>query len=240
MKNRMKNQKTEPSGSQSGPQSLTERLVAMDHDAWGEAVDKYRPMLIRLGCADLSKDEAEDLADEVILVTWKYFQDGRFEHRAKNTEESDGEDDDSENVKESGKKPKSEEDSEKTFVGWLCEVHRNRMYNLFKRASRKRRIKSGEESDMMIRNLQMQEKHSPLTTWLSALDDSKFSNQFRILAFSYPTKVWTAFFRTHDRNLSADTVAEQLGVTREDVYNFNRRVKRKLEKIDIDSEDWDE
>ena len=214
----MKNQKTEktvPSGGQSEALNLTERLVAMDEDAWGEVVDKYRNMLIRLGCAkSLSKDEAEDLADDVILVAWKYFQDGRFELRGK--------------------------DSEKTFVAWLRKVYSNRLYNLFSRASRERRVKSGEKSDMMIRNLQMQKKHSPLTTWLSALDDSKFSNQFRMLAFSYPTKVWTAFFRTHDRKLSADTVAEQLGVTREDIYNFNRRVKRKLEKIDIDSEDWDE
>ena len=214
----MKNQKTEktvPSGGQSEALNLTERLVAMDEDAWGEVVDKYRNMLIRLGCAkSLSKDEAEDLADDVILVAWKYFQDGRFELRGK--------------------------DSEKTFVAWLRKVYSNRLYNLFSRASRERRVKSGEKSDMMIRNLQMQKKHSPLTTWLSALDDSKFSNQFRMLAFSNPTKVWTAFFRTHDRKLSADTVAEQLGVTREDIYNFNRRVKRKLEKIDIDSEDWDE
>ena len=189
--------------TQDAQHALTGKMVAMDEEAWVEFVEKYRLMLIRLGCSKkLSQNDSEDLADEVILRTFVYFREKKFELR--------------EGV---------------SIVAWLRKVHQNLMLNLFSHSSRKFRVKSDEQGDMLIRNLVAHSDEGAMTTRLSVLPDSEFSKWVREVASSFPTQVWQAYFRTKLRKLSAEEVADQLGITREDVYNFNRRVKRKLEKM---------
>jgi len=185
------------------PKELTHRLVAMDEEAWVYLYQYYRPQLVKLGCKEqLSRDDSEEIANETLLRAFSYFKSGKFK------------------VQEGA-----------TIASWLFTVFRNRVRNSQKHSSNKCRVKSDKQKDMLLENLEAKPKHETATTMLSTLPDSDFSNRVRQVAYSLEAKVWRAYFRSNIRKISADKVAQELGISVTDVYEFNRQVKRKLKRV---------
>ena len=182
------------SDSSSTSQSLLRRVKRNDSLAWERLVDLYTP-LVCYWCrrANLSQDDIEEVSQETFRAVHASI--GNFRH----------------------------ERPEDTFRGWLRQIVRSKISNLF---AQKKRIPDAPGGSEAMRRLE-QLPELPDADETSAVN-SLYKRAMLLIEDKFEPKTWQAFLFVVIDGLDTETAGERLGMTPAAVRNARYKVLREL------------
>ncbi|MEM8734173.1 MAG: sigma-70 family RNA polymerase sigma factor [Planctomycetota bacterium] len=181
--------------------SLLARADAGDASAWSQVVQLYGPLVYAWARkSGLSSEDAADTLQETMLAVSEGLS--RYDKN----------------------RPGS------TFRGWLRQITRNKCVDLFRRSAMLPANARGGSTNMMRLNEDAldAELNSAKPETLAAERRQVVQRALAIMRNHFERSTWQAFWRTAIDGCRPDDVAEELGMSRWNVYKARSRVLQRL------------
>jgi RNA polymerase sigma-70 factor (ECF subfamily) len=117
-----------------------------------------------------------------------------------------------------------------SFRGWLWTITRNRIVDFHRTTTDKARATGGSEMLRQLQNLPDQEPDDQTESGISA-SDGLTSRALQIIKAEVKESTWLAFWRSTVDEIDPSTVATELGISVESVWQAKSRVLRRLRQL---------
>jgi RNA polymerase sigma-70 factor (ECF subfamily) len=176
--------------------SLIDRIRSQDAEAWHRLVRLYAPLVYRwCRSAGCSTEDASDISQEVFKAVFTSLD--RF----------------------------SKQKQTDTFRGWLRNITRNRLCEVFTQRAKIAAASGGTDHQFRMNQLEALEP-----TAQSEAEDTKelYHRAINLIRTDFEDTSWRAFFRTAVDGLSATEASQELGISPMAVRKAKSRVLARL------------